>query len=73
MKEKKLKLKKDSHTGKPEETPNPSVATSNVGVLDSQAETGTKCSKCKGTGIVQCPGNSNSHTCWDCLEAGRLG
>jgi DnaJ-class molecular chaperone len=29
------------------------------------------CPKCKGTGIVK-EKNGSTHTCWDCLAAGRL-
>ena len=31
-----------------------------------------KCDLCKDTGIVQSPGNKNSHVCFKCLKEGKL-
>ncbi|MBS3099593.1 hypothetical protein J4463_00035 [Candidatus Pacearchaeota archaeon] len=30
-----------------------------------------KCDKCNGTGVVR-EKNGEIHTCWDCLEKGKL-
>jgi DnaJ-class molecular chaperone len=34
-------------------------------------ESQEQCPKCKGTGIVK-EKDGSTHTCWDCLAAGKL-
>ena len=38
---------------------------------EKQEENNETCKKCHGTGIVK-EADGSCHTCWDCLNSGRL-